>query len=110
MIECAAPTHRRPNATRVARHRRELVAELTAELGRQPTTTDQLLIAAAADLALKQQALQAAQARGEPVDDAAALKVAGLLNRCLATLRRGAGRKSVPRILDRIAAEQRGVA
>ena len=100
--------HRRPNATRLARRRREVVAELNAEFGRKLTGSDRHLIEAAADLVIQRVAMSAASIRGGPIDSGTLLKILGLLNRALATLR-GKSRKpqtSGPTLADHIAAKR----
>jgi hypothetical protein len=94
--------------TRAVRRRREVIAEMVADLGRPPDATERHLIATVADLTISREALAAAQLRGEPVDSMVLLKTAGLITRTIAALRGKASGKprpgTAPTIRERLAA------
>src|SRR5229473_7244573 len=69
------PAYRKPNQTRAARRRRELIDGLTRDLGHAPNTAERELILQAADAILSREAMMAAAARGEPVSQDALLKI-----------------------------------
>lgn len=103
--------NRRPGATRVARRRRQIIAELTNEFLGEPSPTERHLISTAADLILKGEALSAALVRGESIDTCDLVKLAGLLRRTLVTIRgRISGRKPDGGLLQRIAARRSAAA
>jgi hypothetical protein len=81
------PRFRKPNQTRAARRRRELIAGLTADLGRSPNTMETALIVQAADLIIARDLATAA------ANTTAMLKISGQITRTLSTLR---GRGSKP--------------
>jgi hypothetical protein len=102
--------HRRPGATRAARRRRQIIAELTNEFLGEPSPTERYLISTAADLILKEEALSAAFIRGEGVDTCDLVKLAGLLRRTLVTIRARTNRRKSDGLLHRIAARQNAAA
>jgi hypothetical protein len=87
------PAFRKPNQTRAARRRRELIDGLERDLGRAPNTAERELILQAADAILTREAMTAAAARGEPVSQDALLKVSNNVIRILASLRGKAGKQ-----------------
>ncbi|MGY3445633.1 hypothetical protein [Bradyrhizobium sp. USDA 4473] len=97
--------------TRHAKRLRALIAGLTADLGRQATTADRVLIERMASATVRLEAMERAHHNGEPVIPGEMTKLTGVVARCHSALfPRAAGRKSTARILDRIAAQQRGAA
>lgn len=97
------PRFRKPNQTRGARRRRELIAALTVDLGHIPNTVETALIVQAVDLILTRERISGALLRGEPVNEASMIKTAGVLTRTLAALRFRPTKRNVAGILDRIA-------
>jgi hypothetical protein len=97
------PRYRKPNQTRRARRRRELIAGLTDDLGHTPNTMEAALITQAADLILSREAISASLLRGEPVNEAKLIRTAGVLARTLAALDPRRTRRRAAGILDRIA-------
>ena len=99
------PIHRRPGATRAARRRRAIVAELIATLGRQPDAAERTLIETAADLVLQREAIGKAVLRGETIDAAHSVKLAGAITRIITQLGRRATKRStsIPSIRERLA-------
>lgn len=79
--------------TRGAKRQREIVADLTAMLGRVPDAGEVLLIQNAAVLTLALEGLGRAQLRGEAVNGERLLKLSGQLNRTVAGLRRSTARR-----------------
>ena len=113
------PAFRKPNQTRAARRRRELVDGLERDLERSPNTTERALILQAADAILTREAIRVAAARGEPIDAGRELKISGVIVRTLSALhkirsKRGRpggkprGRPTGPLMLDSILAAKRG--
>jgi hypothetical protein len=96
------PRFRKPNQTRAARRRRELIAGLTADFGRRPNTLEAALIAQAADLIIARDLATATS------NTNVMLKISGQVTRTLSTLR-GKGTKlqlSGPTLADHIAAKR----
>jgi hypothetical protein len=89
--------HRRPGSTRAAKRRAAVIAELIADLGRQPDASEWHLIATIADLTVQREALAGAQLRGEPVDAMAMLKIAALIARMISALRGKSGSRLTQR-------------
>jgi hypothetical protein len=75
------PRFRKPNQTRAARRRRELIAGLAADLGRSPNTMEAALIEQAADLIIARDVATAA------ANTTVMLKISGQITRTLSTLR-----------------------
>jgi hypothetical protein len=97
------PRFRKPNQTRGARRRRELITGLTTDLGHTPNTMEAALITQAADLILAREGISALLLRGEPVNEASMIKTAGILARTLAALRPRPTKRRATGIIDRIA-------
>jgi hypothetical protein len=75
------PRFRKPNQTRAARRRRELIAGLAADLGRSPNTMEAALIEQAADLIIARDVATAA------ANSTVMLKISGQITRTLSALR-----------------------
>jgi hypothetical protein len=109
------PAFRKPTATKAARRQREIATGLRAELGgREPTTSELLLIQQVADATVSHESLMAARTRGEPIDEVFAAKQSGLIIRGVQALRSKSGGKARqtagPSMLDSIIAAKRGAA
>ncbi len=72
--------------TRRAKRFRQLVADISAALGRPPSPTDRTLILDAAALALESESLAAQAAAGARIDPDVRVRVSGALGRALERL------------------------
>lgn len=86
------PAFRKPNQTKAARRRRELIDGLTKDLGRTADTAERELILQAADAILSREAMIAAAARGEAISQDGLLKLSNSVIRTLTALRTKGGK------------------
>jgi hypothetical protein len=78
--------------THWAKRRRELIEQLTADLGREPSVKDTVLISTAASTAVRVEQLNRALTRGQPINDEDMVRLSNTLTRLLSAL----GLKSTP--------------
>lgn len=105
--------NQRPGATRAARRQRELIDELTRDLGHEPDAAEKLLIHQAAGLVGTREAMERAALRGEPISADAMIKLANSAIRTIAALRCRAAKGPASggtSMLDSILAAKRGAA